>query len=210
MESSQQNYNYNIDSEVVSLIIIIFINKTMSNHINTVTLKTATQKVPDKLNFYDTLMMKRYALPLYNDTIVTVDFLREVKKKRCYCPRLGLGLDLPCAHPPSAEVVKEEIIRLIEKKTKDKQFSAIEKGQYARLMDHLTTANHRAQKPWLLKIVASLDKGHAYFQMNYRPPKRVAGVIDAPLDIEVDNEDSFFNDIEKTHGKRVNRRLFVD
>jgi hypothetical protein len=84
--------------------------------------------VPDKLEFFNTLKMKKYALPNYNDTIVTVEFLREVRKNQCYCPHLGMGLDEPCTHPPSAEVVKEEIVRLIKKKTGENKFSAKERG----------------------------------------------------------------------------------
>ena len=81
-----------------------------------VSLFEAQMKIPDKLSCYKTLVMKDFQLPKFSDSIVTVEFLRSVMNGVCYCPKRSHHLDKPVAYPPTAELIKDEVIKLIEEK----------------------------------------------------------------------------------------------
>ena len=73
----------------------------------------------------------------------------------------------------------------------------------------MTHGGHRAQKEWLLKILASLNDKHEVFGLNYRPKKKAIVVNGVSAEVKVANESDFFEGLSSKHGIRVNRRLFV-
>ena len=61
----------------------------------------AAQKAPNKHQFYLSMVANGWVLPAYADTIVTIQFLKEVKGRKCYCPHESQKTYIPCPNPPT-------------------------------------------------------------------------------------------------------------
>ena len=146
-----------------------------------------------KTDFYKALKAKGWLLPKISSSIVTMEFLQEVRSKTIYCPMLEDGRFKPCLNPPSIEVLCEMIQNGVRASLT--RFDPEVAPRAARLADRLD--KRRPDTAWLLAVLAVMNPENEVFQPGYIPPKRKAAV-DKPVPLAqmpVNNEDDFLSDL---------------
>ena len=48
------------------------------------------------------------------NTFVSLKMLKEVYTGKCHCPQYNEMKFLPCGDPPTAEILRDELVRIIE------------------------------------------------------------------------------------------------
>ena len=156
-----------------------------------------------KTDFYKALKAKGWLLPKISSSIVTMEFLQEVRSKTIYCPMLEDVRFKPCLNPPSIEVLCEMIQNGVRASLT--RFDPEVAPRAARLADRLD--KRRPDTAWLLAVLAVMNPENEVFQPGYIPPKRKAAV-DKPVPLAqmpVNNEDDFLSDLPQLNRRELLR-----
>jgi hypothetical protein len=108
--------------------------------------------VQDKKDFWNCCERNGFFMPDFNTTIITLDFLRDVRYSLVYCPRyadLKLG---PCPEPPTLFEATLELISAIENNYVN--MSAEELPKFQKLVEHLIIRS--SNRPWVLQVLSTL------------------------------------------------------
>ena len=69
----------------------------------------------NKTHLYKSFVSNGYYLPINpKNTFVSMKMLKEMYVGKCHCPRYSEIKFLPCSDPPSAEILRDEMVRIIE------------------------------------------------------------------------------------------------
>ena len=63
----------------------------------------ADSLIRNKTHFYKALVAGGWLLPKISTSIVTMEFLHEVRQEKIFCPKLVDVRFKPCANPPTIE-----------------------------------------------------------------------------------------------------------
>ena len=113
-----------------------------------------------KLSFWKILERNGNHMPDFNQPIITMDFLREVKDKQVYVPQYVDVKLRPCPDKPTQLEAAAELTLMIEENV-DK-IPERDKCRYLNLVAHINKRSANVQ--WLLNILSTLTDGtHRFF-----------------------------------------------
>lgn len=111
--------------------------------------------------------------------------MQEVLHQNVYCPTIKDYKKHNCVDPPKKEIVRDELISLIERNMQRLDFN--QQRRFQRLLQWLREFS--SNKDWLLEVMATLTNwDHPFFAPNFVAPKRARQTL-------VDNPNGFFNDL---------------
>ena len=119
----------------------------------------AESLVRGKSNYYKALVALGFFLPSLKSTICTLEWLKEVRRGSCYCPRVEELKFRPCLNPPSVEELRKIIVDWI--KANENFDSEEERNAFDRLAEHIE--RHSPDLKWCLGMVATMDPKHEIF-----------------------------------------------
>lgn len=154
-----------------------------------VTMNDAAAKVGAKKDMHNACVRNGFIMPTLKSKICTWRFMNEVRLGLVYVPKhdnVKRGL---CPERPSEQVIRNELVRVIQAGIDNNQVPANLLQQFVCLQQHLK--KHTADKDWLLDVLATVSDNHEFFSKSYRPPKRVADI----LDYQVPGDNGFFDDL---------------
>jgi hypothetical protein len=71
--------------------------------------------VKNRTHLYKSFVSNGFFLPVnQKNTFVSMKMLKEMYVNKCHCPRYSEMKFLPCSDPPSAEILRDEMVRIIE------------------------------------------------------------------------------------------------
>ena len=129
---------------------------------------TVDKYIRNKSQYYRALEVKGWLLPKISSSIVTMEFLHEVRAKAIYCPMLAEVRFKSCPNPPSIEVLCEMIQNGIRASLT--HFDPQIAPRAARLADRLD--KRRPDTAWLLAVLSLLNPENEVFKPGYIPPRR--------------------------------------
>ena len=158
-------------------------------------------RVPNKKALYTVLMRNGYILPEFKQPIITLKFLRLVRKKRCWCINSEEGITVkPCADTPSK---KELALILCQVMTNYRSIGEPYDSGLKR------TAKAIKRRPpnvdWMLMVLATIHAENAVFDRTYVHVKSNTLPTDVSQMVMVDNSDNFFTDLPIVVGASGNR-----
>jgi hypothetical protein len=66
-----------------------------------ISLQDASRLIADKKDYYNALKVNLFWLPSFDQTIVTREFLQQVREGTTYCPTYKIIVLRPCLNPPT-------------------------------------------------------------------------------------------------------------
>lgn len=114
--------------------------------------EVAAGLVQNKKDFWNCFERNGFLMPDYNTTIITLDFLRDVRYSLVYCPRYGDFKLGPFPEPPTLLEATLELISVIENNYVNT--SAEQLPKFQKLVEHLTI--RCANRPWVLQVLSNL------------------------------------------------------
>lgn len=67
--------------------------------------------IRSKKHLYEALSHKGYCLPDIKSRLVTVEFLKAVKRGVCFCPKFPEITMKACLHPPPVYLLQEMLVK---------------------------------------------------------------------------------------------------
>ena len=179
-----------------------------SSQSKTITKEEAESLIRNKHTFYTAMISNGWLLPEEKSPIVTVNFMQDVKAGRTFCISMDHFTKVPCPNPPPIDVLSDTLVKMIleaehypNEATKAKCFSL------ARYL-----GKYRADKPWLLLVLGTLNKDLPIFKKGYMPPPQSRRGSKLTK-VAVDNSDDFFTGLpvlsQGQMKKRGNSALFL-
>jgi hypothetical protein len=142
--------------------------------------------ITSKAGFYHAMVRNLYYLPPISCSIVTLDWMHEVRAGNIPCPKYGAVTEMPCPFPPPKSKVIEELQRV---------------GGH----DFGITSTREPSLHWCLRALATIDSGHLFFRKDFLPDDKKLGSRD-----EVDNSDGFFSNLPHLKVvKKIKKERFV-
>jgi hypothetical protein len=157
-----------------------------SSQSKTITKQEAESLIRNKHHMYAAMLANGWLLPEEKASLLTVNFMQDVKAGRTYCTSMDHFAKVPCANPPSTEELKDMLVKMIldAEAYPDEET----KAKYMSLARYL--GRYRADRAWLLLVLGTLNKDLPIFQKGYMPAARPSkGKL---TKVEVDNSDDFF------------------
>ena len=75
----------------------------------------ASKVVKNKDHLYKAFVRNGFFLPVNpKNTFVSKKMLLEMYDKKCFCPKYSEMNFLPCSDPPSASILRDELVKVIE------------------------------------------------------------------------------------------------
>ena len=75
----------------------------------------ANKLFKNKDHLYKAFVQNGFFLPINpKNTFVTKKMLLEMYDKKCFCPKYSDMKVLPCSDPPSASILRDELVKIIE------------------------------------------------------------------------------------------------
>ena len=132
-------------------------------------------------------------LPSCTSSMVTMDFLRDVRAKKVLCPRVDQVRLKSCRHPPKVDLLAEYLINGLTANYA-RLFTTVATREAAKALMQLL-ADKKPDSKWLIAVIATYLPTCDIFNKSYRPPKqeKEISMTSAPL---VDNSDGLFTDID--------------
>ena len=89
-----------------------------------------------------------------------------------HCPKYNDMKFLSCGEPPSAEVLRDEVVKIIE--DVNNHYATVEQeNQWKRLAKFMK--KNIPERQWSLGVLATIAPAHDIFKKGYKPPpKRIA------------------------------------
>jgi hypothetical protein len=130
----------------------------------------AEAEVKTKAELHEAMVRNGYYMPSYKSSIVTISWMKGIRKGTVWCPKYEELRLRPCYSPPSKDSIVDEINHILEKNNLD-----------------MGLARDNAPKvSWLLAVLSTLHSRHAFFAKGYVPPKQIKEAK------RIDNSDGFF------------------
>ena len=129
--------------------------------------------VNNREDYHHACVKNGYRMPHVKSPLCTLQFMKEVRFGETWVPKLTDVKLAPCPNPPSIEIIREELVRLIEANINT--CDANLKAPVRRLMDHL---KHSAgDKAFMLDVLSTVtDRNHPFFAKDYLPPKKISSI----------------------------------
>ena len=138
---------------------------------------TDARKVVNNLSsFYEGMLRNGFYLPSLKSSIVSQEYMEQVRIGEMWCPKFENVLERPCPRPPSKQALLEILTDIV-----------VDKQQ----LDFGAEENKIPDKRWLLRAIATVDPDNEIFSKGYLPPIRVVKADKT----RVDNVDNFFTDL---------------
>ena len=119
---------------------------------------------------------------------------------KCHCPKYGDIKFLPCGDPPSAEILRDEVVRIIEE---NGAYASQEQEQQWRRLAKFMRKNI-PERQWSLGMLAVVAPQHDVFQKGYKPPpKRLAQqLFQQPM---IPNHNGFMDNLPELSAKELKK-----
>ena len=113
------------------------------------------QKMKSKAYMYECMMRNHWYMPSFSSTLVTVQYMLDIKDSKIWCPRYDYLKIRPCPRRPLKQYILEEVHLELDKFNEKRKTGIDEK--------------HQPDIEWLLVVLATLNPEHRYFAKDYIP-----------------------------------------
>lgn len=84
---------------------------------NTFSVQEIAKYIRSKADLYEAAVRNGYFLPQKNAQIITEEFLTEVLRGSCWCPKYSEIRLLPCPRPPSKDILLKKFAKMVKEKS---------------------------------------------------------------------------------------------
>ena len=85
------------------------------NNVDMISHEQFGKHVKNRVHLYKSFLKNGFFLPInIKNPFVSMKMLKEMYLGKCHCPRYTDMKFLPCSDPPSAEILRDEMVRIIE------------------------------------------------------------------------------------------------
>jgi hypothetical protein len=113
------------------------------------------QRVKSKAYIYECMLRNLWYLPSFNSSLITVQYMIDIKEGSIWCPRYDYLKLRPCPRRPLKCFILEEVLKELDK-FKEKRITGIDD-------------KHQPDVEWLLVVLATLNPNHRFFAKDYVP-----------------------------------------
>ena len=156
---------------------------------NYVSQAEAQALIPDKTALYRALERNEYILPPLKDPMCTEKWLKAILHQEVWCLQVSEVSTLKvCPDLPSRKELADIVADAMEKQVRAEMQMAVKR----------TAQLVRKKKPdrgWLIKVLSTVNPGHAIFQRTYRKPAIQRGEAVRGTG-QVANRNHFFDGLE--------------
>ena len=178
-----------------------------------ITLAQAAQYSGCRKDLHRLMKADNWYLPSENSSLVTVEFLRDVRAGKVMCPKASEIKLKQCAHPPKIELLIEFLISGLTAHFQKLFATADQKQAGANLIKLLEKKNKKPDQKWCLAMLSTYFPSCEIFNKSYRPPKKdEQDDYGFPRMNIVDNEDGLFNEVDvlaRNKYKGIRSSLFL-
>ena len=156
-----------------------------------VSLAELSDAVRDKKDLYELALRNGFYLPKRTSSVITEEYLMEVLKGSCWCPRFEEIRLRPCVRAPSVDVLLGKFREATLLHGKQKVF---------------VDKDHRPDVKWLIDVVATLMPYDEIFAKDYVPPPRKPPTSQLKV---IDLDPALLQGVPASRSRAKRRRLRV-
>jgi hypothetical protein len=86
---------------------------------STLTIEQAKELVKTRDHLYKAMLRNGWYLPSLKSSIITQDYMNDVREGKFWCPKYKDLKTLPCPDPPGKEFLLDEVVKITTEKNLD-------------------------------------------------------------------------------------------